>query len=65
MRISELDVTLRSELHPGDIVSEKVDGGYKIKVWWNQKFVTEDDVIFDGDDELIINGGVFFIKRKE
>lgn len=36
MKISDIDQSLHSEFHIGDIISEKGDGGYKLKVYQGQ-----------------------------
>ena len=64
MKISELDIEKRTDLKPGDIVSEKVDGGYQVKFYCAPDIYEYfDDAVFDGDDELVMKCGVFFVER--
>lgn len=66
MKISELDETLRDEFHIGDFASEKVEGGYRLKIFQGEnngqrfwEYIT--DNILNGDDQLTWQGGLFFI----
>lgn len=74
MKIKDLDESFRDELYVGDFVSEKVEGGYKLKIVEciidNKKIVYKDlgkylDVeLLDGDDELNWMDGLFFVEKR-
>lgn len=75
MKISGLDEKKRDLFHIGDFVSEKVEGGYKLKIFvstdesGNKIFHYEEGKIFNGDEELGIvpygDGFAFALKNGE
>ena len=71
MKIKDLDETLRDEFYVGDFVSEKVEGGYKLKVI--SQITADDKRVFthlkgdllDGEDELNWVDGLFFVEKSK
>lgn len=70
MKISQLDESIRDTFHIGDFVSEKVEGGYRLKIYQGEnngqrfwEYISNN--ILNGDDELNWQEGLFFVENSK